>query len=113
MEAMAKELGGLAQGHKDTKGTDTVEFMDLDEIAKISKGKIVTYARIVVDCRPQKKIKIACELQPGEISSTTHTSLPHAQLTSPHQNACGTLPYLHVERGTYVLTPRISTWRPH
>ena len=42
-------------GYKDTKGTDTVELMDSDKIAKIPKGKIVTYARIVVDYRPQKK----------------------------------------------------------
>ena len=109
MKAMAKELGILAQGCKATKGTNTVEFMNLEEITQILKGKIVTCARNVVDYRPQKKIKIACELQPGEIPSTIHTSLPHAQLTSPHQNACGTLPYLHVDRGTYVLTPRIST----
>ena len=54
LEAMAKELGRLAQGYKDTKGTNTVEFMDHDEIAKIPKGKVVTYARIVVDYRPQK-----------------------------------------------------------
>ena len=49
LEAMAKELGRLAQGYKDTKGTNTVEFMDLDEIAAIPKHKVVTYARIVVD----------------------------------------------------------------
>ena len=109
MEAMAEELGRLAQGYKDTKGTSTEEFMDLEEITQIPKGKIVTYARIAVDYRPQKKMKIACELQLGEISLTAHTSLPHAQLTSPHQNANGTLPYLHMERGTYALTRRIST----
>ena len=109
MEAMTKELGRLSQWYKDTKGTDTVEFMDLEEITQFPIGKIVTYARIVVDYRPQKEIQIACELQLGKILSTTHTSLPHAQLTSPHQNSCGTLPYLHVKRGIYVLMPRIST----
>ena len=36
---MAKELGRLAQGYKDTKGTNTVEFMDHDEIAKIPEEK--------------------------------------------------------------------------
>ena len=55
MAAMAKELGRLAQGWKDTKGTNTIEFMSHEEIAKIPKGKIVTYARIVVDFRPQKE----------------------------------------------------------
>ena len=52
MEAVAKELGRLAQGYKDTKGTNTVDFIDLEEITQIPKGKIVTYARIVVDYRP-------------------------------------------------------------
>ena len=55
MKGMAKELGRLAQGHEDEKGTNTVQFMDLEEIAQIPKGKIVTYANIVVDYRPQKK----------------------------------------------------------
>ena len=52
---MATELGRLAQGYKDTKGTNTIEFMSHDEIAAIPKGKVVTYARIVVDFRPQKE----------------------------------------------------------
>ena len=55
LEAIAKELGRLAQGWKITKGTNTVEFMTHDEIARIPKGKVVTYARIVVDFRPQKE----------------------------------------------------------
>ena len=54
IEAIAKGLGRLVQGYNDTKGADTVKFMNLDEIANIPKGKIVTYARIVVDHRPQK-----------------------------------------------------------
>ena len=52
---MAKELGRLVQGWKETKGTNTIEFMSHDEIAKIPRGKVVTYARIVVDFRPQKE----------------------------------------------------------
>ena len=58
---MSKELGRLTQGYKDTKGTDTVEFIDLAEIAGIPKSKIVTYARIVVDYRPQKRIQNECK----------------------------------------------------
>ena len=49
LKAMAKELGRLAQGWKTTKGTITIEFMSLNEIAHIPKGKVVTYARIVVN----------------------------------------------------------------
>merc|ERR1712085_177210 len=37
------------------KGTNTVLFMDLDEIKTIPREQVVTYARIVVDYRPQKK----------------------------------------------------------
>jgi len=53
--AMAKELGRLAQGFGDTKGTNTIRFLTLDEIKNIPAGRTVTYARIVVDYRPQKE----------------------------------------------------------
>ena len=53
---MCKELGQLAQGHKNlTNGTNTLKFLTLDEIKMIPKNKTVTYARITVDYRPQKK----------------------------------------------------------
>ena len=54
-KAMAKELYQLAQG-KDgrTKGTDTIHFLTHNEIRCIPTDCTVTYARIVVDCRPQK-----------------------------------------------------------
>ena len=39
--------------------------MDFDEITKIPKGKIVTYARIVVDYRPQKKDKNRVRITAG------------------------------------------------
>ena len=55
LEAMAKELGRLAQDWGTMKGTNTIEFMSLDKIARIPKGKVVTYARIVVNFRPQKE----------------------------------------------------------
>ncbi len=35
MEAMCVELSRLAQGYGDTKGTDTIKFMTLKEIAQI------------------------------------------------------------------------------
>ena len=49
------ELGRLANGYEDTKGTNTFKFMSLDEIHNIPGDRTVTYARIVVDYRPQKK----------------------------------------------------------
>ena len=55
LKAMCKELGRIAQGWGDTKGTDTVRFMTHDEIAKIPKDRVVTYTRIVCDYRPQKE----------------------------------------------------------
>ena len=52
---MCVELGQLAQGYKDTKGTETVKFMAWNEINQIPVDRTVTYARIVVDYRSQKK----------------------------------------------------------
>ena len=54
-EAMCKELGRLAQGYEDTVGTSTVTFMKREDIQHIPKDRTITYARIVVDYRPQKK----------------------------------------------------------
>ena len=53
-ESMCKELGRLAQGYDKTKGTNTVYFMKKEDIKHIPKDRTVTYARIVVDYRPQK-----------------------------------------------------------
>ena len=55
MKAMCVELGQLAQGYKDTKVTETVKFMTWKEINQIPADRTVTYARIVVDYRAQKK----------------------------------------------------------
>ena len=55
MRAMYVELERLAQGYGDTKGTDIINVMPLDEIPNIPSDRIVTYARIVVDYREQKK----------------------------------------------------------
>ena len=45
MTAMCIELGRIAQGYKDTKGTSTVKFMNLEEIANIPEDRhTVTYA---------------------------------------------------------------------
>ncbi|KAL7528763.1 hypothetical protein ACHAXR_002616 [Thalassiosira sp. AJA248-18] len=55
LKAICIELGRLANGYEDTKGTNTFKFMSLDEIHNIPGDRTVTYARIVVDYRPQKK----------------------------------------------------------
>ena len=53
--AMCIELGRLAQGFEDTKGTNTIRFLNHREIKEIPGDRTVTYARIVVDYRPQKE----------------------------------------------------------
>ena len=78
-KAMCKELGNIAQGFGDTKGTNTVRFLTHAEIAAIPKDRTVTYARIVVDYRPQKedpnrvRITVGGNLisYPGELTTRT------------------------------------------
>ncbi len=55
MMGMYIELRRLAQGYKDTKGTNTIKFMMLEEIKHIPKDQVITYARNLQDYRPQKK----------------------------------------------------------
>ena len=54
-KAMCIELGRLAQGYGTTKGTNTIRYLTHAEIKMIPKDRTVTYARIVVDYRPQKE----------------------------------------------------------
>ena len=56
LAAMAKELYRLSQGRDGiTKGTNTIKFLSHNEIHNIPNDRTVTYARIVVDYRPQKE----------------------------------------------------------
>ena len=54
-EAMCTELGKILEGYGEEKGTNTVKFLTHDEIRAIPKDRTITYARIVVDYRKQKK----------------------------------------------------------
>ena len=56
-EAMCKELGRLAQGYIDITGTNTIRFLTHEEIRCIPRDRTVKYARIIVDCHPQKADK--------------------------------------------------------
>ena len=49
VKAMCVELGHLAQGYRNTKGTDTINFMRSDKIPNIAQDRTVAYARIIVD----------------------------------------------------------------
>eukprot|EP00804_Cyclotella_cryptica_P000090 CCRYP_013749-RA/>CCRYP_013749-RA protein AED:0.16 eAED:0.11 QI:0/0/0/1/0/0/3/0/1031 len=78
-KAMCKELGRLAQGWDGRKGTDTIFFMSHDEIKQIPCHRTITYARIVVNYRPQKDnpnrvhITVGGNLinYPGELTTRT------------------------------------------
>ena len=78
-KAMCKELGRIAQGWDGNAGTDTIFFMSHNEIKNIPKDRTVTYARIVVDYRPQKndpnriRITVGGNLinYPGELTTRT------------------------------------------
>jgi hypothetical protein len=54
--AFGKDFGGMAQGEDKTgqKGTNSIFVMTHDKISRIPKNQTVTYARVVVDFRPQK-----------------------------------------------------------
>ena len=49
--SFSNELGRLAQGIIDIKGTSTIKFISCSQFPK---GRMVTYGRIVVDYRPHK-----------------------------------------------------------
>ncbi|KAL7465745.1 hypothetical protein ACHAXS_006062 [Conticribra weissflogii] len=80
--AFGKEIGGLAQGDYKTRelGSDTIFFLNHQKLANIPKDRTITYARIVVDYRPQKadlnRVQITAGGNlinyPGEL--TTHTA---------------------------------------
>ncbi len=55
MTAFGKEFGGMAQGDNKTgqRGTNLIFVMNHIEIALIPGDRVVTYAGIVVDHRPQ------------------------------------------------------------
>ena len=71
IRAFGKELGGLAQSDETagTKGTNIIVFIVHDGIRAIPKYRIITYACIVVDHRPQKKTPTESGSQSEIISS--------------------------------------------
>ena len=55
--AFGKEFMNVAQGDKktNTSGTDFIFTMEPNEIKDIPEDRTITYVRLVVDYRPQKK----------------------------------------------------------
>jgi len=109
---MCKELGRLANGYKDqTDGTGTLHYMTHDEIRKIPRDRTVTYARIVVDIRPQKKdpnrvrITVGGNLIDYPFETTTRTTdmitnklLWNSVLSTPDAKyCCGDLKNFYLE----------------
>ena len=80
--AFGKEFGNLAQGDNRTGqiGTNSIFVLTHEQIKNIPKDRVVTYARVVVDYRPQKedpnRVRIRAGgnliIYPGEL--TTHTA---------------------------------------
>ena len=76
--SMSNEIGRLAQGNNKVKGTNTMFFITYDDIP-FDRRKDITYARIVVDFRPQKNEKERTRITvggnlihyPGNVSTKT------------------------------------------
>jgi hypothetical protein len=69
IKAMSKELHRLAQGCPGvTKGTNTICYLSHANICKIAQDRTVTYARTVIDHRPQKE-------DPNRVRFTVGSSL--------------------------------------
>ena len=76
--AFGKEFGNMAQGDKKTgtKGTNSMFVLSHDKIRTIPADRTVTYARIVVDYRPQKADPNMVRITAGGISSITQVNSP-------------------------------------
>ena len=53
-------------GYQDVKGTNIIEFMDLDKIAGILKGKVATYTQNFFSYWAQKKDPKRVQITAGE-----------------------------------------------
>ena len=97
--AFGKEFGNLAQGDAETNtpGSDSIHVLPLEQIQHIPKDRTITYARIVVDYRPQKtnpnRVCITAGgnliTYPGELTTrmadlTTTKILWNSVISTPH-----------------------------
>ena len=81
--SLSNEIGRLAQGIRDVKGTDTIFFIQKSEIPK-DRLRDITYGRIVVSYRPQKTEKHRSRLTVGgdRINYPFDVSTPTSDLTT-------------------------------
>jgi hypothetical protein len=100
-KSFLNELGCLAQGIADReKGTNTVFFIHHDQVPH-DQRKDVTYGRICVDYRPQKKEPNRTRLTvggnlidyPGDVSTPTASTITaklviNSTISTPQRNTC-------------------------
>ena len=81
--SLSNEIGRLAQGIRDIKGTETIFFIQKSEIPK-DRLRDITYGRIVVSYRPQKTEKHRSRLTVGgdRINYPFDVSTPTSNLTT-------------------------------
>ncbi len=68
MTAFGKDFGGMSQGDNktDQKGTNAMFIMPPSNVPNIPKDRVITYARVVVDHRPQKADPNRIQITAGE-----------------------------------------------
>jgi hypothetical protein len=64
-QAFANELGRVAQGIQNVKGTDKIAFIFASEVPR---DRTVTYGRLVCDIRPQKAEQHRVRLTVGGVT---------------------------------------------
>jgi hypothetical protein len=69
----SKELGRLTQWFGETKGTDTMRFVDLQDIGIIPRNRVITYTISVVDYRANKKINRVTITLGGNLLKTLYS----------------------------------------
>jgi hypothetical protein len=103
--AFADELGRLAQGVHDIKGTDNIVLIHPSDIPK---EKTITYRRLVCDIRPHKADQHRVRLTVGgdriNYPGETATNMQISQ----HPSASGTALYRHQVQGTCAVMSKKS-----
>ena len=79
--SFANDLGHLAQGNREVKGTNTVMFIPR---SKVPKDKKVTYGKIVCEMKPEKEEKERKRLTVGGklLDFTGNISTPTSSVTT-------------------------------
>ena len=104
-------MGRLAQGFGETKGTDTICFLDHEGIKNIPRDRVVTYARIVVDYRVHKddpnRVRITAGgnliVYPGKLTTRT-SNLTTSKLMWNSVISTKNARYMCVDAGNFYLT---------